>query len=490
MSNWSESVKRLRSILTALLFAVALVVACSAVAVAQGEDLLGEGSADPIKLFEQGQNAHARGDLNRALAYYHEALKVKPEFPEAEFQLGNVLVALGQLKEAESAFQRSIKLRKDWFLPYSALGALFARTNREADAESALRQALKLNNQDNLALRVLANLRLRANDPAEALKLAQLATKGSDAPASAWLVRAMAERATGNKAGAIASLQNVLQIEPNNLDGLLERAELRIEAGDYGPALEDLKAVEQLKSTDKSILIRLASGYERAGKPDEAHRIAESAGLISPEKQSPDGKNAVVGSAEEIAAANSDDTAVACAALLKLLEKNPRSAMLLARLGASYRADDPSRSLEFYRRAVEIQPENPDHAAGYAAALVQARRFADATAILRKVISASPDHYVAHANLATALYESKRYPEAIPEYEWLLKTKPDLAIAYYFIASAHDYLGEYPEALAAYETFLARADTKTNQLEIDKVNLRLPSLRRQIKLGQGAKRKP
>ena len=43
------------------------------------------------------------------------------------------------------------------------------------------------------------------------------------------------------------------------------------------------------------------------------------------------------------------------------------------------------------------------------------------------------------------------------------------------------------EALDAYETFLAHADARTNQLEIEKVNLRLPSLRKQIKLGQGAK---
>ncbi|HET6891373.1 MAG TPA: tetratricopeptide repeat protein [Pyrinomonadaceae bacterium] len=490
MGNWAKPIYRLWRISTALLFAAALVAASSAVAVAQAEDPLGEGSADPIKLFEQGQNAHARGDLARAVTYYQEALKVKPEFPEAEFQLGNVLVALGQLNDAESAYQRSIKLRKDWSLPYAALGALFARTKRNHDAESMLRAALKLNSQDNLALRVLANLRLRSGDHTEALKLAQAATKVADAPASAWLVRAMAERATGDKTAAIASLQNVLQNEPNNLDALLERAELRIEASDYAAAIEDLKAVEKLKSTDKSILSRLASGYERAGKADEARRIAEAAGLIAAGTGSPSGKNTIIGSAEEIEAANNDDATIARPALLKLLEKNPRNAMLLARLGACYRADDPARSLEFYQRAVEIQPENPDYAAGYAAALVRARRFPEATVILRKVISASPDHYVAHANLATALYESKRYPEAIPEYEWLLRTKPDLTIAYYFIASAHDYLGEYPEALAAYETFLARADTKTNLLEIDKVNLRLPTLRRQIKLGEGAKRKP
>ena len=59
-----------------------------------------------------------------------------------------------------------------------------------------------------------------------------------------------------------------------------------------------------------------------------------------------------------------------------------------------------------------------------------------------------------------------------------------------FHSTAHDYLGEYPEALASYEKFLAAADAKTNQLEIEKVKLRLPSLRRQIQLGEGAKKKP
>ena len=62
-------------------------------------------------------------------------------------------------------------------------------------------------------------------------------------------------------------------------------------------------------------------------------------------------------------------------------------------------------------------------------------------------------------------------------------------MAHYFIATSHDYLGEYPEALASYEKFLSAADTKTNQLEIDKVKLRLPLLKRQIDLGEGVKKK-
>ena len=90
---------------------------------------------------------------------------------------------------------------------------------------------------------------------------------------------------------------------------------------------------------------RLAYALQQAGKTEEAQAVAKSAGI---ETQPPAGNSAtgVVGTPEEIEAANSSDPAIARKALEKLLEKNPRSAMLLGRLGASYRTDDPARSLE------------------------------------------------------------------------------------------------------------------------------------------------
>jgi tetratricopeptide (TPR) repeat protein len=454
-------------------------------------DDLGDGAVDPIKLFERGQNAHAHGDVTRALQYYEQAIKLRPDFPEAEFQRGVALVLLGRPAEAEPAFRRAIELRQDWSLPYSSLGTLLVRTNRDREAEPLLRRAIKLDAQDIVALRTLADIRLRAGDSQEAVELARRATNDPEAPAAAWILRGIAERKKGDKAGAKDSLDRALQLEPENVIALAERADWYAEANDYEHAIEDLKKAEQIKPNDKQILSRLLGVYERAGKTEEAQHLAESLGLVNkPADAVSDGTIKVVGTPEEITAANSDNPAKARQAVEALLLKNPRNAMLLAKLGASYRSEDPARSLDLYRRAVEIEPKNPDYATGYAAALVQARRFGEAAVILQRVISAAPGNYLAHANLATALYELKQFAAALPEYEWMLKSKPDLIVADFFIATAHDKLGEFPEALAAYETFLARADAKTNELEIEKVKLRLPSLRQQIKLGQGTKRKP
>lgn len=465
---------------------LSLVLACaSAMGAAQNEAALGD-DPDPVRLFERGQAAHARGDFDRALALYEEALKVRPEFPEAEFQKGAALVSLNRLPEAEPSFRRAIELKKNWALPYSALGVLLTRLNRDAEAVPLLQQALQLDKNDSLALRVLASLGLRAGNTAEALRLAQSATSEPDAPAAAWLIRAQAERAAGDKAAAKTSLSRALQLEPENVAALVESADLALDQNDYDSAINSLEAANRISKGDKQIASRLALAHERAGRTQEARRIATAAGIVSEDPSKPH----IEGTAEEIAAANSDDPLVSRKALEKLLEKNPHSPMLFARLGASYRTDDPNRALEFYHRASELQPGNADYATGYAAALVRGRRFAEAAAILRKIIAAHPDNYTAHANLATALYEQKLYAEALPEYEWLVRTRPDAIVAYYFIASAHDYLGEYREALASYENFLERADANTNQLEIEKVRLRLPLLRRQVKRGEGVKRKP
>jgi tetratricopeptide (TPR) repeat protein len=478
--------RRVSSRVRFALMLVLLLLGVTSASRGQSEDTFAD---DPVKLFEKGQNAHSRGDLVKALELYEEAIKVRPEFPEAEFQRGSVLVALGRLPQAETAFRRAIELRKDWSLPYSAIGTLLVRLNRDSEAETFLRQATKLDKNNYPALRMLAEIRLRSGDAKEALELARRATEDSEAPVATWFLRALAERATGDNISALASLNHLLEVEPGNLAALVERAEVRTAAGDKEQAIKDLAVAEHLIKDDKGAASRVAAAYELAGKPDDARRIAQGAGLIRSAESSAGDANKVIGTSEEIEAANNADPDVSRKALEALLQKNPKSAMLLARLGTSYRKIDPPRSLEYYRRAIEIEPRNADYATGYSSALVQARRFADAVAVLRQVVALAPDNYAAHANLATALYSLKQYPEALSEYQWLLNAKPDLSVAHYFIATAHDYLGEYEQALVAYEIFIARADPAANQLEVEKVKLRLPSLRRQIKLGQGVKQK-
>ncbi|HET6862994.1 MAG TPA: tetratricopeptide repeat protein, partial [Pyrinomonadaceae bacterium] len=318
-------------------------------AVAQTDDTFGDNGADPVKLFERAQGAHARGDLEKALELYQQAIKIRPEFPEAEFQVGNILTAQGKYPDAEAAFRRAIELKKSWSLPYSGLGALLMRVNRDADAEKSFRQALIIDANDNLALRLLSEIRLRAGDLKEALELAKRATSAQDAPASAWLTYAMAQRANGDKVTARSILDRLIKDQPDNVAALLERADLSTDEKNYDAAIGDLKTAAKLKSGDKVVLTRMAYVYQQAGKQEEAAAAAKAAGLPI-QTTGADGKIRVIGTTEEIEAANSDDVGVARKALEKLIEKNPENASLLNRLGMTYRTENPNRALELLRR--------------------------------------------------------------------------------------------------------------------------------------------
>lgn len=472
-----------------ILLALSLILSCAFTLQAQSDDGFDDAAADPVKLFEKGQDAHQKGDLALALEFYEEAIKVRPEFPEAEYQRAVALVALNRLPEAEKGFRRAIELRAAWATPQAALGALLLRLNRLDEAQSPLETALKLDARNSVALLALTDLSLRRNLPRAALDqlLGQLqrATTGEDATAALWSARASVERALDDRTAALTSYDRALSLAPNDTTARMQRAELRAAAGDFERAMEDASAARRSSSSAPDSLnasLLLARIQAQAGKKDEALRTLDA--LDDAAKQKPE----VLALRNTITASDATD-AESCAAAAKLLETDERNAGLLGRLGACYRVSDPARSLDYYHRAADLDASNLDYASGYAAALVQARRFAEAVIIARRILAASPDNYTAHANLAIALYELKRYVEAVAEYKWLVAAKPDLTVAYFFIATSYDFLGQFPEALSAYETFLARANPKDNQLEIEKINLRLPSLRRQIARKEGVKPK-
>lgn len=465
----------------ALALVLALAVVCAPAASAQDE--FDETAADPVKLFGRAQEAHAKKEYERALELYEEALQLRPDFPEAEFQKAGALVALGRAAEAEKSYRRAMSLRPAWGLPPAALGLLLARASgREREAEPLLRRALELDQKNLTAVVALAEMRSRAGDAAEALSLRRRATELRPEDARLWVARARAEAAAKDAASALKSFGRAVEADPAGVEARLGRADLLISSGEGERALEDVRALEARAKSDWRLAVAVANRYGLAGRAEEARRVYEA--LPDEAKNSEEGRKLLAALTD----LRCEETPEVRAALERLAAAEPRNARVLACLGQLTRTTEPQRSLDFYRRAAEAEPRNVDHAVGYAAALVQLRRFPEAAAILRRVIEAAPDKYEAHANLAAALFEMKLYNEAVVEYKWINRARPELAVVHFFIAAAHDHLGEYEEALAEYETFLARADARANQLEIEKVNLRLPSLRGQIRRGEGLKK--
>lgn len=427
---------------------------------------------DPVALFNKGQDAHEKGDLETALKFYDEALKVLPEFPEAEYQRGSAFVQLGKSAEAEKAFRRALEIREDWTLPMAKLGAILVKKNEFAEAERILTKAIELDEQNFPAFDALTELRIKTKAAPDVLKellnKIRILTAKANPTASAWASRAAIERVLGDRQAAKNSIKNSLSIDPKNITALNEKVEIAISEGDYTLALDAAKTIVQLSPSSVTASILLARVYAANGKMPEAVKIVETL----------DQKDAAVIEFRKTLSAKENESVES---LEKILENEPKNVIILERLCILSRTENPQKSLDFCRRASELEPDNINHAVGYGAALVQAKRFPEAANLLFRIKQIAPDNYTARANLAAALFQLKRYGEAKIEYAWLTEKQPNLSVGYYFLAIAHDNLGEYMDAMANYQQFLRLADPKVNQLEIDKVNLRLPSLNKLIK---------
>ncbi len=426
---------------------------------------------DAVAIFNQGQDLHEKGDLAGAIKFYDQALKIIPEFPEAIYQRGLAELVLGNKAAAENSFRRAVELRPDWSLALSSLGSLLVTQKKYDEAESILNKAVALDAQNFPALSALIELRLRTKASQATLKdlLAKttaLTTKANP-PISIWVARAALENALGDTKAARSSVNRVLSSEPTNKSALILSSEIALAAGDLARADADTKQLEKISPGDETNALMRARIFLANGNANEALEI------LNRFPQSPD--------AAEMRKLIETNSSVSAAELEKQLEANANNAVLLGRLCKLYRRDDPQKALEFCRRASEAEPNNINHAVGFAAALVQAKQFDAAINLLKKLAQIAPDNSTVHANLGTALLQLKRYAEAKTEFEWLRNSRPDSPAVYFHLGIVHDQLGEYIDALANYQQFLKLADAAESRLEIEKVNLRLPALQKLIK---------
>lgn len=435
-------------------------------------------SDDAVAIFNQAQDLHEKGDLNGAIALYEKALRILPEFPEAEYQKGIALLALGKKAEAETAYRKAVELRPEWTLAGVGLGSLLVQNGEFAEAEKILQGVLAVQPQNPPALTAMIDLRLKTKAAQSELrdllsKIIPLTSKANPT-AALWTARAALESALSMNSEAKASLAEALKIDPKDRNSIFQLTDMAIADGDPVKANALAARLDNDAPTDAVLLLK-ARISAMNGKFDEALELLDRIAVTT------DGAEDLK---KRIAAIRSTDPVE----VEKNLAANPKDPAILGRLCTLFRKDDPAKALEYCRRASEAEPNNVNHAVGFGAALVQAKQYDAAATLLTKLIEVFPDNATARANLGTALFQLKRYAEAKQQFEWLTSAQPRSAAAYFFLGIVHDELNEYLDAAANYQQYLRLADPAENKGDIDKVNLRLPALQKLIKQGKGKKR--
>lgn len=436
----------------------------------------GDKTQQAIAFFNEGQDAHEKGDLESALKSYDKALELLPEFPEAELQKGNALLSLKRPEEAEKAYRRALELRDEWTLAMVSLGSLLVDRGKYAEAEPLLKRAIDADDANQPAVAALAALHLKTNTADGVLRedLSRLASLASKVrPTIEVLVaKAAVEFRLKEIDAARASAVRVLEVDPKNISAHLIAADLALIARDTKTAESHARAAESAGATSDDVKRIRGTALYLQGKKADA--LAALGSIAVPDE-----------SVKTMIAEIKDGDVADLTGLEAKIQRTPDDANAMSKLCRGFRVSNPAKAIEYCRRASELEPNEIGHAIGFAAALVQAKQYEQAVAILRKLLTIDSENATIRANLATALFQLKRYPEAKAEFRWLTEKQPESPTAFYFLGIVHDQLEEYLDAMANYQHFLRLADAERDKLDIERVNLRMPAVQKLVRDKKG-----
>ena len=370
-------------------------------------------------LFNKALILQRVGETDKALTEYRAALKLRPTYFEAAYNLGGLLLQGGRLDEAILVLTDAVPLaggeRRARAL-YN-LGLALGRSERYLDAREAFESAIKFapsHMPSRMALAGLYFRNLNKPDRAESLYEETLDLDASYGPAIAGLAEIEHER--GNNDLAEEYLRTSISMNPSYDRARRDLAAILSETGRIDEARRELNWIMENGSDKVEAAYQLGRIEYNAGNFDAAITYYNNSFAFS------DGKHA----------------------------------MSLNNLGLALKAAgklDESRAA--FHNAVGIDPDYANAFYNLGLLELEDDRLPEAESAFLKSVEIDPDFAAAWYNLGLVWSTSGRNPEAMDAYEESLRIQPSNVKARLNLAVIYRREG-YPErALEQYHLVLA-----------------------------------
>jgi tetratricopeptide (TPR) repeat protein len=426
--------------------------------------------------FEEGQNAHERGDLLTAVRHYTAAIASEPSLFQPYYQRAMALMALGRASEAAKDFRKVIELNPSFPAAHRGLGRILLDEGSAEEAGGELARALELDPRLKETRIYLASALLRKGAAAEAAETLRQAIELGEADSLAFALLGVATERAGKVDESLAHFNRAIEMDSSNATAREGRARIMESRGETARAIEDYTLAYRAQPSTE-LAVKLAQLHTRAGQPQAAIQIYRN--LVRERPEDFTLRAALI----RLMAAN-DQAEEAFSEIERLIAGQPRNAKMLALAGDLFFEDKPEQAASFYSRAIEIDPADNDSRVRLGAALVRSQQYEAALAPLSSALDRDADNHSARASLATALFKLKQYPQAARQFIWLIEKKPQVATSYYFLAISLDRMGDCAQATRAYREFARRADAAVSKNELEETAIRLSLLDRLAREGK------
>lgn len=426
--------------------------------------------------YKEAMLLRRKGKPDEALDYMEKAVKAKPDSPSFLYTLGVMYMEKQDYSKAIEAMRNSIRhikstgyskvnmaMYSDAYMgALTNLGLIYTRVGLHQPAIASLKEALQFRPGDLDANYNLVNvyyvmddmekateqLRIFIDlDPenAEAHNIAGLVhyrrqfftaavrefetaekLRPSDKQYSHNLGIALAElnrneeasqafrRATGLEEGADMRRNFIERTAANNVRKLYNDGHVAMESHNWRKAIEQFKAVLELKPNMMEAHMNLGFSYRMKGDLDnQIHHFSEAARL------------------------------------------NPALPDIHHNLGLAYSdARKYTEAADEFRKAIELDSSLKDSYFSLGMALSRTGKYSDAAVQFEKSLELSPDWFEAHMNLGTSYLKLGKLNDAVKSFEKAAQLKPRSAEAQYNIGAAYMNMEKIDQAVAFFKKAL------------------------------------
>jgi protein O-GlcNAc transferase len=253
----------------------------------------------------------------------------------------------------------------------------------------------------------------------------------------------------GNTDRARAMYRDGLKSQPDDPAANQNYALLLMQAGQYESALAPLQTLRTLQPNNLSVMISLIECNFKAGLADAAQKETQSF-LQTPGLTLQDRINGARTLVEDHAPAAAE---MVLRDTVSRFEESPEAHAGLGKLlldRGEY--EDAVRELA---RAAQLAPDTPGYTLALAEALILWKHYTPALQLLEAVrpkFGTLPDF---RYKVGLALYGLSRYPEALSEFEKLAKERPQADLVWFFIGNTWLSMGKLDNAETAYRHAIA-----------------------------------
>jgi predicted Zn-dependent protease len=388
------------------------------------------------------------GNLDAAQHLLEETVKALPESNEAKLALVDFIANQRSREQGEQTLRSYIAREPDNDELRLGLGTLLQRAGAAQEAVSAYNDIVKRDPKS--ASSLIARDRIAAAEiarrhPEAAQSLIAAVLEQNPRDVDALLMRGNLALQAGNAAAAIADLRTVLREQPNALEVQRTLARAYAANGESPLAEETLRAAIQNAPSSLPVRVDLAQLLQKTGRADAAATLLEDTVRQAP-------RAAAAREALVLAYLTTGDLAAARTGAedLKTLAPDSASSPFLAGLVAlrQNRAEDAHREFE---RALTLKPDAMDVVGEITRLDLSRGETAAAVGRLRTLVAANPKNALAQNLLGETLTAIEAYPEAVAQFNRAIDLAPKWPAPYRSLALAYLATRDTAGAEAAYQ---------------------------------------